>query len=98
MVTKNRCNFSRHPLNKRKSAEPKGGVINDSLIIHSNYDSTGCEFKTSHPREYRDMCIHLDHEHRALGWGGPERTGPRPPPWVPLLKNPIMVAVSFLPV
>ena len=30
--------------------------------------------------------------------GGPERMGPRPPPWVPLLKNPIMVAVSFPPV
>ena len=30
--------------------------------------------------------------------GGPERTGPRPPPWVPLLKNLIMVAVSFPPV
>ena len=25
--------------------------------------------------------------------GGPERMGPRPPPWVPLLKNPIVVAV-----
>ena len=32
------------------------------------------------------------------GWGGPERMGPRPPPWVPLLRNPIMVAVSFPPV
>ena len=31
-------------------------------------------------------------------WGGPERTGPHPPPWVPLLKNPIIVAVSFPPV
>ena len=30
--------------------------------------------------------------------GGPERTGPRPPPWVPLLKNLIMVVVSFPPV
>ena len=30
--------------------------------------------------------------------GGPERTGPRPPPWVPLLKNLLMVAVSFPPV
>ena len=27
--------------------------------------------------------------------GGPERTGPHPPPWVPLLKNLIMVVVSF---
>ena len=30
--------------------------------------------------------------------GGPERTGPRPPPWVPLLRNLMMVAVSFPPV
>ena len=30
--------------------------------------------------------------------GGPERTGPRPPPWVPLLKNLLMVAVFFPPV
>ena len=41
---------------------------------------------TSVPQSYRD------------GGGGPERTGPRPPPWVPLLKNLIMVAVSFPPV
>ena len=34
----------------------------------------------------------------ALKWGGPEKTGPRPPPWVPLLKNIILVAVSFPPV
>ena len=30
--------------------------------------------------------------------GGPERMGPHPPPWVPLLKNVIVVAVSFPPV
>ena len=30
--------------------------------------------------------------------GGPERMGFRPPPWVPLLKNLIMVVVSFPPV
>ena len=30
--------------------------------------------------------------------GGSERMGPRPPPWVPLLKNLIIVAVSFPPV
>ena len=30
--------------------------------------------------------------------GGPEKIGPRPPPWAPLLKNPMMAAVSFPPV
>ena len=24
---------------------------------------------------------------QAYTWGGPERMGPRPPPWVPLLKS-----------
>ena len=34
-----------------KSAEPKDGVINDNLILHGKYESTGREFKTSHLRE-----------------------------------------------
>ena len=35
---------------------------------------------------------------RLSNRGGPERMGPRPPLWVPLLKHFIMVAVSFPPV
>ena len=42
-------------------------------------------------------CMLADKSHWT--WcGGPERTSPHPPSWVPLLKNLMMVAVSFPPV
>ena len=43
-------------IQQNKSAEAKDGDINDSLILHGKYESTGREFKTSHPREYVDVC------------------------------------------
>ena len=53
-------------------------------------------------KRYKYICIeqnsHMPLPTAGGGGGGPERMGPRPPPWVPLLKNPIMVAVSFPPV
>ena len=57
------------------------------------------KLKTSH---YVLQCCAMIVRRRVMvvRWScdGPERMGPRPPPWVPLLRNPIMVAVSFPPV